>query len=164
MHRGEERIFIESPYQQEINTILRRQAGIRYSKTYKQWHLPLQEKAYRMLVEALSNIAVVNRAALSHYLKKKSVNTPDDLPLSTAVKTNPATRLPALQTAGLLAEPPIERTKTVAIATTTDQISKITQVNAHIGTKFILTYNADGTLSELKQNEPFNKKLVFSYE
>ncbi len=33
-----------------------------------------------------------------------------------------------------------------------------------IGTKFILTYNADGTLSELKQNEPFNKKLVFSYE
>ncbi len=35
---------------------------------------------------------------------------------------------------------------------------------ADIGTKFILTYNVDGTLSELKQTEPFNKKLVFSYE
>lgn len=41
-----------------------------------------------------------------------------------------------------------------------NQIIEVTD----IGTKFILTYNVDGTLSELKQTEPFNKKLVFSYE
>lgn len=41
--------------------------------------------------------------------------------------------------------------------------SQIIVVN-DIGTKFILTYNADGNLSELKQTEPFSKKLVFSYE
>ena len=41
-----------------------------------------------------------------------------------------------------------------------NQIAEVTD----IGTKFMLTYNADGTLSELKQTRPFNKKLVFIYE
>ncbi|WP_379711172.1 hypothetical protein [Ferruginibacter yonginensis] len=33
-----------------------------------------------------------------------------------------------------------------------------------MGSRFELTYNTDGTLSELKQTSPFNKKLVFIYE
>jgi YD repeat-containing protein len=41
-----------------------------------------------------------------------------------------------------------------------NQVTEITDV----GSKFELKYNADGTLSELKQTSPFNKKLVFVYE
>jgi hypothetical protein len=42
-----------------------------------------------------------------------------------------------------------------------NQVMKITDA----GTKFILTYNADGTLSELRQSDGvINKKLVFIYE
>ena len=35
---------------------------------------------------------------------------------------------------------------------------------SYSSTKFQLTYNVDGTLSELKQTRPFDKKLVFVYE
>lgn len=41
--------------------------------------------------------------------------------------------------------------------------SQITEIK-DMGSKFELTYNSDGTLSELKQTSPFNKKLVFIYE
>ena len=41
-----------------------------------------------------------------------------------------------------------------------NQIIEITD----IAQTFILIYNKNRTLSELKQTEPFNKKLVFSYE
>jgi hypothetical protein len=41
-----------------------------------------------------------------------------------------------------------------------NQITEITD----FGTKFTLTYNNDGTLSELKQTIPFDKRLIFVYE
>ncbi|THU37975.1 hypothetical protein FAM09_14905 [Niastella caeni] len=41
--------------------------------------------------------------------------------------------------------------------------SQITEIT-DMGSKFEFTYNTDGTLSELKQTSPFNKKLVFVYE
>jgi hypothetical protein len=41
--------------------------------------------------------------------------------------------------------------------------NQITEVY-DIGTHFILTYNANGTLSELRQTQSFNKKLIFIYK
>ncbi len=42
-----------------------------------------------------------------------------------------------------------------------NQIIEITEID----TKFILTYNTDGTLSELRERDGvINKKLVFTYE
>ena len=41
--------------------------------------------------------------------------------------------------------------------------SQITEIT-DMGSKFELTYNTNGTLSELKQTTPFNKKFVFIYE
>jgi site-specific recombinase XerD len=62
LHRAEERLFIDSPNSQSLNLILKNLPGSKWSKTHKQWHLPLTENSYRQLCNAVEGIASVDKA------------------------------------------------------------------------------------------------------
>lgn len=87
LHRGEERIFIDSPNLPVINIILKKLRGIKWSQTHKQWHLPLEDAAYRQLCKALKETAHVQNVALKQFLEDRKA-----MPKEKA----PAASLPAL--------------------------------------------------------------------
>jgi integrase/recombinase XerD len=76
VHRAQERIFLACDYNASLNIILKKLPGILWSKTYKQWHLPLSDSSYKKLSVLVTGIATVNTAALKKYLVKKKQGKP----------------------------------------------------------------------------------------
>lgn len=139
LHREEERLFIDSPNLKKFNDILRSQPGIKFSKTHKQWHLPLDEKTYRDLVQAIGALAVIEDTALRTYLTDRSAKKSNALiPVKHTAALTPKASVPALQKdkpANLPAVPRLSYSAspaTVAANTIASTLLKIAAVNGHV--------------------------------
>jgi integrase/recombinase XerD len=71
LHRGEERLFLDSPNSNPLNALLHLLPGARWSKTHKQWHLPLTEQSYLHLSRATNGIAIIDNSAIVELWKEK---------------------------------------------------------------------------------------------
>ncbi|MEO5591225.1 MAG: site-specific integrase [Chitinophagaceae bacterium] len=101
VHRAEERIFLDFGYNSSINSILKNLPGVKWSKTYKQWYLPMDNSQFKQFCKAVAGVASVKSELLRTYLQKRKPVTPADVlpfqkitplekvvPLQQAVKTS----------------------------------------------------------------------------
>lgn len=70
-HRGEERLFLHCENSPVLNVHLKQLPGIKWSKTHKQWHVPLQHDSYRKICTVLKGIASVDSSLLKIYLQNR---------------------------------------------------------------------------------------------
>ena len=106
-HNKQQRIGIYFEKDDTLNKLLRPIAGLRWSKTFGCWHLPLHRDNYYQLTKILQGKATVNsKPLLQHFKQDASITIPRSSPL--IIKTSPAPRpgivhainkqvLPALQ-------------------------------------------------------------------
>ena len=74
MHRGTEQILIQCKNLKELNAIIRRVKGVKWSQTHKSWYLQLSRENYDAIREALHGVAVINPDELKKYLLKKKLS------------------------------------------------------------------------------------------
>ena len=80
VHKGEIRIKIEFPYNQEIASKLSQIANVRWSKTLAAWHIPYNKEVYNQLktlfpdIEILKPKIIENAIPLSDRQSKSGVN------------------------------------------------------------------------------------------
>jgi site-specific recombinase XerD len=77
-HRGEERLFLSFEYDRVLDYRIRTVAGRKWSKTHKEWHLPLSETALAELSVAIAELATLDTSQL-----------PENLPAQHPVKPSP---------------------------------------------------------------------------
>ena len=70
-HKGEERIFAEFPYSEKINDGIRQVAGVKWSQTYKQWHLPSKKESVAELQQKINSLARLDTSILKKQLEEK---------------------------------------------------------------------------------------------
>jgi integrase/recombinase XerD len=70
-HRGGEQIGIFFAKNEEINSIVRKIKGIKWSQTHKCWYLPLNQTSYKMIVETLQSKTELDATLLKAYLNKR---------------------------------------------------------------------------------------------
>lgn len=76
-HNEAECIGIFSRQSTTLNTILKKEAGARWSSTHKCWYVPFGKKNYETLANAVNGKAVLQTDALKEYLvKKKNIDNP----------------------------------------------------------------------------------------
>jgi integrase/recombinase XerD len=73
LHRSGEKIGIYFENFESINILLRKKAGAKWSQSGKCWHVPLTEKSYKQICEAIKDKAEINSAALKEYLDKRKI-------------------------------------------------------------------------------------------
>ncbi len=71
VHRGGEQIGIFFEKNDEINSIVRKIKGIKWSQTHKCWYLPLSESSYQLIREALQSKTELDATGLKAYLNKR---------------------------------------------------------------------------------------------
>jgi integrase/recombinase XerD len=71
LHRGGEQIGISFSKNEEINSIVRRITGIKWSQTHKCWYLPLSEPSHRIILENLQSKTKLDTTLLDAYLNKR---------------------------------------------------------------------------------------------
>ncbi|MGI8634269.1 MAG: hypothetical protein ACR2KZ_02585 [Segetibacter sp.] len=81
-HKGHERIFAVCKYHAEINEILKKLPGAKFSATFKSWHLPPVKEWVLLLKEKIESIAVLDVTDLRRKLSDKK-----QLPSLVAVHT-----------------------------------------------------------------------------
>ena len=82
-HRGIERIACKVPYASSVNHALKNITGIRWSRTKKQWHLPLTPESVKEIVRYTNGIAHVNIDMLREELLTRKKSPAKDEPLIT---------------------------------------------------------------------------------
>ncbi len=70
-HRGQERLFIDAGTSLALNGILKTIPGMRFSKTWKQWHIPLTRLMFSVLCRTLDGKAEIDYRALKAYLQQR---------------------------------------------------------------------------------------------
>jgi site-specific recombinase XerD len=70
-HRGAERIFADFPYNHKINEALRQVDGIKWSRTKKQWHLPLKKESVLIMQDKVKSLATLDVAGLKKQLEAR---------------------------------------------------------------------------------------------
>lgn len=70
-HRGEERLFLNCDNSPVLNAHLKKLPGVKWSKTHKQWHVPLQKDSYRQICIVFKGVAVVDDSLLRLYLENR---------------------------------------------------------------------------------------------
>ncbi|MBK5271289.1 MAG: hypothetical protein JJE22_09770 [Bacteroidia bacterium] len=95
-HRGQECIGIYFENYPSLNTIIRKQAGAKWSQTNKCWYLPLSKENYNRLFFALKGKAVIEQSALHQYLaaKKKTTYSENKKPVFNKPAVDEKQRLP----------------------------------------------------------------------
>ncbi len=83
-HRGVDRIACKIPYASSVNHALKNITGIRWSRTKKQWHLPLSPESVKEIVRYTNGIAYVNIDMLREELLLRKKSPAKDDPLVTA--------------------------------------------------------------------------------
>ena len=71
MHDDVERIFIAFPYNADINNIVKQVTGIKWSQRKKQWHLPVDKTAVKLLAEKIKPHATLDISELQQQLLKR---------------------------------------------------------------------------------------------
>lgn len=71
LHRGGEQIGIFFSKNNDINLIVKRIEGIKWSQTHKCWYLPLNNTSHEAVKKALKEKAVIDENLLKEYLQKK---------------------------------------------------------------------------------------------
>ena len=75
-HNKLERIALVYEYRAEINNIVKKIAGARWSQTLKCWHVPLNEAVCTLAIQALTPFGKLNLQLLKTFLqKRKTVNS-----------------------------------------------------------------------------------------
>ena len=70
-HRGAERIFAQFPYSHKINEVLRQLEGIKWSRTKKQWHLPVRKDLIVILQNKVKTLAALDVSGLKMQLEER---------------------------------------------------------------------------------------------
>ena len=84
-YKGSEVILIQFAYDRDVEMIVRKIKGARWSQQHKRWYLPLGRDYYDMLCNALNGLAEIDPAALRNYLverKALQAHRPGDRALS----------------------------------------------------------------------------------
>ena len=55
-HKGENRIKVDFPYNDEIAVLLKQIEGVQWSKTFRAWHIPYNSKAFKHLISLFPQI------------------------------------------------------------------------------------------------------------
>ena len=79
-HKGMECIGIYFEKNSTIQTILQKQAKVRWSNTHKCWYVSCIKQSYEAVANALAGQATIQRDELNLYLKNKITNSTDHLP------------------------------------------------------------------------------------
>jgi len=90
LHREEERIFLDFPYTASINALLKKLPDAKWSKTHRQWHLPMHKSHFAAFCRAVKDHATVEAASLKQYLQKKKQAIPEE----TIAEPAPAPAIP----------------------------------------------------------------------
>ncbi|HVM88561.1 MAG TPA: site-specific integrase [Puia sp.] len=100
LHGGEERLAINFQYDHRLNHVIKKLPAVKWSQTYKSWHLPLTRQAYSQLQSALKENATLDTGQLKTYLqKKKEVGI-----VNTVTQNHAAVEIPAATTAWKLSK------------------------------------------------------------
>jgi site-specific recombinase XerD len=116
-HREQECIGIYFENYGTINTLIRKQAGAKWSQTNKCWYVPLSKENYNKLFFALKGKAQIEQAELHTHLADKKKKSP--VPVKTPPATKPVTSVKLL--------PPAVKKQVIVYKS-----GKIQSVNAHI--------------------------------
>jgi site-specific recombinase XerD len=68
-HKGEKRIKIDFPYNQEIAALLKQIKGAQWSRTNKSWHIPYTQVAFSQLKNLFPNIEYPNKKNELDYIE-----------------------------------------------------------------------------------------------
>lgn len=90
LHRQQECMGIYFDRNAELDKIVRKQAGIKWSQTNKCWYAPLTQVAYSSLTEALKEKAIIDSSQLKTYLQQKKAVT-NTLPVQKQPQNKPQT-------------------------------------------------------------------------
>ena len=82
MHKGAEQILICCRNEKALDFTIRRLPGVKWSKTYKCWYLPLTKQNYVSLCQKLNPVAQINNAELRKYLLKRKAVEAAEVPKS----------------------------------------------------------------------------------
>lgn len=73
LHRNRDCVLIDAPNSSGINNALKKIAGIKFSKTYHNWYLPLSQQNCKAIGQALQDIAIINTTVLKVFLQKRKL-------------------------------------------------------------------------------------------
>lgn len=128
-HRGQECIGIYFENSPVLNDAIRKNAGARWSRTNKCWHVPLSKENYNKVFHSLKEKGDIEQSSLRKYLEDKKNNKSENDTLQKAIaKTTPVVKLAA---------PPINKTRLTNKQPSADtgiiyKGLKISPVNAHV--------------------------------
>ena len=71
-HKGEERLFIDFPYNEKINNTIRLVPGIKWSQSNKRWHLPAGANSIEALEQRLASLAGIATSRLNEQPEEKN--------------------------------------------------------------------------------------------
>jgi hypothetical protein len=71
LHRGQEQIGIFFSRDNDLNLIVRKIKGVKWSQTHKCWYLPLNPLSYQHIVEALKSKTNPDATLLKAYFNKR---------------------------------------------------------------------------------------------
>ncbi len=91
MHRGAEQMLISFPNVKVLNNAVRIIKGVKWSRTYKSWYLPLSEDNYKRIWQAMHLLATIETEALKGYLLKKAAVKSVDIPKEIHEERQPLT-------------------------------------------------------------------------
>jgi len=70
-HRGAERVFADFPYNHKLNEVLQQVDGIKWSRTKKQWHLPMNKDSIITLQDKVKSLARLDLSKLKKQLEER---------------------------------------------------------------------------------------------
>ncbi len=73
-HRNQDVIGIAAPYIHELDLVIRKLKGVRWSQTNKFWYLPLNRQSHRAIVSALQPLATIE-TLLKTYVQRAVAST-----------------------------------------------------------------------------------------
>lgn len=71
-HDGSERLFAAFEYNKALNDAVRQLPGVKWSKTYKQWHFVINKDILKLLREKVKGIALLDTAELKTQLEQRN--------------------------------------------------------------------------------------------
>ncbi len=74
LHRHQESIAIHFKNNSELNGIIKKLPGAKWSQSHKCWNMPLSKEHYNQLFVALKGKAQIEQAAFHAYLSNKKRN------------------------------------------------------------------------------------------